>query len=428
MERRDLAVWLAIVAVGLAMAATGVAGGAALGTDAAPFLGVYHLVEANPTALAAPAVAVAVLAVARRRFAARLSWRRVLWLSYLASLAWQLALAVMPGTEGLTRYLTDQDGYRPQLTGIGSPADLLAAVSDPANPLSTGMTGRPPGSVLSLWAVTSLPLPDAALGALWAAMAATVVPLTLLAARSTCGPVAARRLAPLLILAPWAIWLTVGPDAVTAVLAAAALAAAAHASHRRRHGWSATIWAVASGLLLASATMFAYLAAWFGLSIVCLYFARRRPWHNLATGLGALIPLGLVQLAGFDWATGLTVAYHGFLERIEFNRSVLWWIPLSLLVLILVCGPPIVSSARKMRNTPAWPFLVGSAAAVVFSVVMGTARGGVEQTWLPLFPWLMIAATAPARPGGPPLPFPWMPAAATAATGLVIQAVLVPPW
>lgn len=427
MERRDLAAWLTLVAVGLGIAAIAVATSAELGSDAVPFLGHYRL-DISPLAIVAPLVALAVLLVARRRWAARMSWRLLLSLSYLAALAWQLGLAVMSGPAGLSRYLSNEDGYLPELAGVGSTAELFAAVTDADGTLSTANTGHPPGSLLLLWALKSTSLSDIQLGLLSAAVSALIVPLVLLTARSSCGPVAARQLAPFLILAPWAIWLVVGPDAATAVLAAAALAAAAHASHRNRRGWSALAWSVVSGLLLASATLFAYLAAWFGLSIVCLYFARRRPWHNLATGAGALAPLAAAQLAGFNWAEGLSVAYHGYLERIEFDRSLLWWIPLSLVVLILACGPGLVSSLRKMRNTPAWPFLIGGGAAIVFSVLMGTARGGVEETWLPLFPWLLIAATAPATQGGRPLPFPWLLAAVTAACGLIIEAVLLSPW
>ena len=420
-------VWLGLVAVGLAVVVIATTSGTDLGSDAMPFLGSYRL-EISPLAVLAPLIAAIVLAVARTRFAARMSWRSVYWASYGAGLAWNVSLAVIPGPAGLSRYLADVDGYLPAVESISSISSLLESFADPTGDLSTATTGHPPGSLLLLWGLKSLPLSDTLSGIVYAAITALLIPLVLVTARRTCGPAAARRLAPFLVLAPWAIWMVVGPDAITAVLGAAALAAASHASLRTRRGWSAAAWAAAAGLLLAAATMFAYLAAWFGLSIVCLYFARRRPWHNLATSAGALLPLAALQWTGFNWADALTVAYHGYLERIEFDRSLLWWIPFSVVVLILACGPGLVSSARKMRNTPAWPFLIGAAAAIAFSICMGVARGGVEETWLPLFPWLIVAATAPPEPGGRPVPFPWMLTAVTAVSAIIIEAILISPW
>jgi hypothetical protein len=426
-ERTDLLVWLALVAIGMALTAIAVATQAKLGTMAAPFLGRYR-VDLTAGAMAAPVVAALVLWTSTRRSTARWRWRRLLTMSYLASVAWLLSLAVMQGGDGLTGYLSDRDGYRPQIDEIGSLGGLLGAFTDPGNAYSTAVTGHPPGTAILVWLLHGLPIGEVWIGLLWTALAAVTVPLVLASARSACGPVAARRLAPLLILAPYGIWMAVGPDGITVMICAAALGAATYASHHDSRGWKATGWATVAGLLLATATMFAYIVAWLGLSMVCLYFARRRPWHHLATGLGALLPLAAVQLIGFNWAEGLTLAYRSYLERIEADRSVWWWMVLCFVVLILACGPAIVASSRKLRNTPAWPFLVGGTSAVLFSAAMGIARGGVEETWLPFFPWLVIAATAPARPAGTPLPTPLLLAGAGAVAAIAMQSVLVSPW
>jgi methylthioxylose transferase len=95
-------------------------------------------------------------------------------------------------------------------------------------------------------------------------------------------------------------------------------------------------------------------------------------------------------------------------------------------VLLLATGPALYASLRKAANTPGWPFLVGAGFGVVFTVVAGLARGGTELAWLAFFPWLTIAATAPGRPGGPPVPAPLLLAAAGAVTAVAIEALLVP--
>ncbi|MGH8877190.1 MAG: hypothetical protein ACRD0P_07615 [Stackebrandtia sp.] len=426
-EHHDATVWMVVLLAGLSTSVLAVAARADLGTDAPPFL-LHYQPFVSPRLLFPLLVIAAVLWTATRRWAARLRWRGLLALSYLGSLSWLVSLALLRGADGLTRYVRDADGYTPPVDTTETISEILASLSQPDGHASTSVTGHPPGPAILLWSLKILPVSDLVAGLIWTGLAALTVPLVLLAARSACGRPAARRLAPVLILAPYALWMAVGPDAITAMLGAGALAAACLASDRHRRGWPAFGLALVAGLLLAAATLFAYIAAWLGLSMVCLYFARRRPWHNLATGAVALVPLLVAQAAGFDWATGLTEAYEGFLGRVEAGRSLWWWIPLSITVLVIACGPAVVAGFRKLRNTPGWPFLAGSCAAIVFSIVAGIARGGVEQTWLVFFPWLTIAATAPAVPGGRPLPAPLRLAAIGGMTAVVVGSVLVSPW
>ncbi|HIV58469.1 MAG TPA: hypothetical protein H9902_10995 [Candidatus Stackebrandtia faecavium] len=425
-QRSDLMVWLTLLAAGMVATVLAVATDARLDSAAPPFLGRYELAWV-PASMAAPIVAATVLLVARTRWAQRASWRRILVLAYLGSAAWLVGLA-QSQPNGLTAYLTNRDGYLPQADSIGTLPELFATFGNTDSLHSSSVTGHPPGTVVMVWLLNSLPMSHTAAALVWIAFGALSVPLILSVARTTCGHVAARALAPVLVLAPYGIWIAVGPEGLTITVAAAGLAAANHASHHRQSGWSAAIWALVAGLLLAAATMFAYITAWFGLSVACLYFARRRPFHNLATGLGALLPFIAFQLAGFDWTASLLSAYEGYLSRVDDDRSVGWWIVLSLVVALFAMGPAIVASLRKTRNTPAWPFLIGSGAAVMFSICMGIARGGVEETWLPLFPWLMIAATAPQRPAGRPVPAPLLLAGGGAVAAIILQSVLVSPW
>jgi methylthioxylose transferase len=65
---------------------------------------------------------------------------------------------------------------------------------------------------------------------------------------------------------------------------------------------------------------------------------------------------------------------------------------------------------------------------VLFSILTGLARGGAEAAWLPFFPWLTVAAVAPAEPGGEPPPVAWPLVIGGAVTAIVIEAVLANPW
>ena len=429
MQRRDLLWWLVLAAVGLGLTAWAVRSGASLGTPGAPFLGRYRFQVTGFTVLA-PLVAVAVLAVARTGWFARLRWGALLGVSYLAGLAWAVALALADGAAGLTRSLLDPDNYLSDIGSVGNdPLGYVRHFTQDVRTHSVSARGHPPGGVLLLWALGRLGLTDhLALALVITAAGVLTVPLVLVSVREVCGEVPARGYAPVLILAPYAIWVAVSMDVFVALLGAAMVAAGVRASARDRTGLPAAAWSLLAGTLLGIAALFSYAAPWLGLSLVCLYFARRRPFLNLGAGIGALIPIVLADGLGFAWLTGLTEARDDYVSRVEPYRSAVWWSAISLVALLLAAGPPLYASIRKLRNTPGWPFLVGAAVAVLVSVLAGIARGGVEHAWLPFFPWLTVAAVAPERQGGVPVPPPLLLAGVGALVAVIVEAVLATPW
>ena len=422
-------VWTVLVAAGLALTYLAVKTGAELGTRSAPFLGFYRF-TLGLTSVLAPAVAAAVLlASARGRFEQG-SFGAVLALAWVATMAWAFALALVDGAAGLTRSLVSPDNYLTDVPQVGDSAlHYLRTFTATAGAHSVAARGHPPGPVLLLWALHRIGLTDrVALGILITAGGALITPLVMSAVRGVCGETEARRYAPVLILAPYAVWVAVSVDVVVAVLGAAMVAMGVRASARGRTGLRAGAWALASGVTLGLAALFSYAAPWLGLSVVCLYFARRRAFLNVATGLGALLPVLLVQLDGFSWLDGLRAAGRDYAERVEPHRSAWWWGVIGIVVLLLAAGPPLVRSARRYRNTPGWPFLVGAGVAVAFSIVAGLARGGAEAAWLPFFPWLTVAAVAPDTQGGPAPPSPSLLVAVGALSAIVVETVLATPF
>jgi hypothetical protein len=428
-ERQALLTWLVLAAVGLGLTWLAVRGGAQLGTRSAPFLGSYRL-DLGLGTLLAPVVAAAVLLVSARGHLESLPWRSLLGVSWVAALAWSLALALAEGAAGLTRSLQSTDNYLADVARVGDdPWNYVHSFTADAASHSVAARAHPPGPVLLLWAAQRLGFTDSvALGVLIAALGALVPPLVLSAVRGVCGEVPARRYAPVLVLAPYAVWVAVSLEVVTAVLGAAVVAMGVRASDPRRAGLPAGAWALSAGIALGTAALFSYAAAWLGLSLACLYFARRRAFLNVATGIGALLPVLAAQLVGFTWIDGLLAARADFAARVVPHRSALWWGAISLVVLLLAVGPALVHSARRVGNTPGWPFLVGAGVAVSFSVLAGLVRGGAEAVWLPFFPWLTVAAVAPVTEGGPPPRAPLLLVATGALGAIVIEAVLATPW
>jgi methylthioxylose transferase len=428
-ERWELLAWICLAVLGLGLTWLAVRNGAQLGTRSAPFLGSYRFAFGFASILA-PLVATVVLLASQREVFDRLGFAATCAWSWVATLAWSLSLALVDGAAGLTRSLQSADNYLTDLPAVGD--DPLAYLrSFTANPTlhSTAGRGHPPGPVLLLWLLHRAGLTDrVALGVLIAAIGSLVVPLVLMSVRGVCGEVQARRYVPVLVLAPYAVWVAVSVDVVVAVLGALMVAMGVRASGRSVTGLRAGAWALACGITLGVAALFSYAAAWLGLSVVCLYFARRRAFLNVATGLGALLPVLAAQMAGFSWIDGLLMARADYAARIEPVRSAPWWIGISLVVLLLAAGPPLIRSLRRLRNTPGWPFLIGAGGAVAFSVLAGLARGGAEAAWLPFFPWLTVAAVAPAMQAGTPPRSPLRLVLVGALTAVVVEAVLATPW
>jgi methylthioxylose transferase len=428
-ERTDALGWLFFACGGLMISALAVHLDARLGTASAPFLGRYDL-RLGPATLLAPAVASGVILITLRGAFAHLPWHIVQILAYGSALSWALALALVDGWSGLTKALGAPESYLGDVHQIGDhPFEYIKTfTSDPASH-SDAARGHPPGPVLVLWLLGKVGIEShVALGILITALATLTVPLVLTAVRDACGEIVARRFAPVLVLAPYAVWVAVSLDAVVATVGAAAIVAGARASRQREKSWHSPLWALLAGVLIGLAALFSYASPWLGISIVFIYFARRRPFLNLASGAGALVPVLVASQLGFNWTAGLKVAAEDFNTRVEPYRSVLWWSVISIVALLLAAGPPLYASLRKMRNTPAWPFLVGAGAAVIFSIVAGLARGGVEHAWLPFFPWLTVAAVAPERQAGPPVQTPLWLVALGAFAAIVIEAFVATPW
>ena len=192
-------------------------------------------------------------------------------------------------------------------------------------------------------------------------------------------------------------------------------------------------WALGAGLVLGFDAMLNYAVAWLGVSVVAVYFVRRRPLLNVFTGAGALVPLLLFWIAGFAWTDGLSAAQADFSVRVGPQRSWLLWAFLDLLLLLIACGPPIIRALKRVHLTPGWPFVVGAGLAVIFAILSGLSRGEVERSWLAFYPFLLIPAVAPAvrppkRGGIDAGPILFWPVAVGAVGAIVIEAVLRTTW
>jgi methylthioxylose transferase len=422
-----------LVAAGLGLTALAVALSARVGSAGAPFTGHYRF-KIEIGSFLAPATAVTVLAAVRTGIADRLRWPVLLLVAYAAALWWALSLALVDGGNGFAGPIDSPREYLRDVPAVGShPGHFLSTFITQAPHYSVATRTHPPGPVLLLWLLGKLGVhrPEV-IGILLTVLACAYVPLLAVGVRSLCHETAARRLLPILVLAPYAVWLAVSMDAIVLLIAAAFVTLGVLGSEPRR----TPLWAFGSGLLLGCDALLNYAVAWLGVSLIAVYFVRRRPLLNAITAIGALLPLGLARAYGFNWASGLSLAQHDFSVRVGPNRSWLLWAFLDLLLLLIACGPAIIRAMRRLHLTPGWPFVVGAGLAVIFAIVSGLSRGEVERSWLAFYPFLLIPAVAPAvrppqggaAPGLDAGPVPFWGIAVGAVGAIVVEAVLRTTW
>ncbi|RRS00658.1 hypothetical protein [Glycomyces terrestris] len=354
---RDLVVWLCLTAAVLTLASVAVSTSEAVGPATLPWWPAQSLTFAvTPGMVAAPFAAAAVLAVASRPAAARMSWQALLVLSYLASIAWSAALH------------TDVDATTAPTATAGARSAVALLVSH---------TGSDAGLAITVTALSSL-----------------AVPLVLVAVKSVSGPVAARGIAPVLVLGPWAAWATLGVDGIAAAACAAVLACGAVSSERRVRGADAFWGAAATGGLLGIAALLWYGAAWFAVSLLCLYFARRRPAQILVSAGAALAVLAVSAAFGSSWPYGLVDTYNAAIGEIAAHPGQLWWLALLPALVAVACGPAIVESLRRFGSSSAWPLMAGPLLALMIAPLSGASPEHPEYGWIALCPWLVVGATA----------------------------------
>lgn len=359
---RDIAIWTSLLVATFTVASVAVSTSDVVGPTTLPWWPAQNLsLHVTAGMVVAPLTAAAVLAAASRPAAARLSWNTLLVASYLASITWSAALHTNVAPETMS---TATAGARSAIAFLVS------------------YTGSEAGLAITVIAVSCL-----------------AVPLTLVAVKSVSGPVAARALSPVLILGPWAAWTTLGIDGVAAAACAAVLACGAVASERRVRRWDAFWGAAATGGLLGIAALLSYGAAWFAVSLLCLYFVRRRPVQILVSAGAALAVLGVAATVGPSWPYGLVDTYNAAVGEIAAHPGQLWWLAIMPALVCVACGPAVVESLRRFGSSTAWPLMVGPVLALMIAPLSGSNPEHPEYGWIALCPWLIVAATAPRTDG-----------------------------
>lgn len=386
---------------------------------AAPFLGGWDA-RLVPSLLLPALVAMAVVVGAGQ--AHRLSWRALLWAAVVASALWSVSLAAVDGWHRLAEPLRSPHDYLAAVPEVGSPGGFLDRFVDDIDGFPTHVRSHPPGMVLVLWSLGRAGLDGAgAAAALVIGAGASAVVAVLVTVRRLAGEGAARRAAPFLVLAPWALWVATSADAL--FLAVSAWAVALLVIATGASGRPSRVAACLGGAAVGAAMLLSY-----GVVLVMLVPAaviawRRRfdivPWA-VAPVIGVLLGAGA---AGFWWWDGLDATREQYWAGVASERPFSYFVVSNLVVAAVAVGPAAVGGVAQMTWRSALGLLVGAGlAALLLADASALSKGEVERIWLPFFPYVTVAAAAL------PAAERWRWLAASALMAIAGQALLRSPW
>jgi methylthioxylose transferase len=348
--------------------------------------------------------------------AARLAWRRVLTLGYLASIGWIMSLALIDGWQrGVAGQLTSQDEYLSAVPGITDIPTMLRTFSSrildfQPDSWTTHVAGHPPGATLVFVWLDRLGLSGGAWAGIFCVLVgglvAVAVPVTLAALGK---PDLARAVLPFLVLFPGAVWMGVSADGMFAGVTAAGIALLALRTR---------LSALGGGLLLGFGVFLSYGLVLIGV-IALVVCAMTRNWLTLGLAvLAAGVVVAVFVWAGFWWFDGYHLVVERYYQGIANDRPYWYWVWANLACLALVLGPAVAAGLPR-----AWRFPLIAAAIVMILMadVSGLSKSEVERIWLPFAVWLAPAAAF--LPGSQQR---WL--AAQAATALVVNHLLLTNW
>ena len=393
---------------------------------AAPLVGRWHL-RFGPSLV--PAALLAALVVWRgQAWAHRLRFRCVLAATAAASVAFTLLLAASDGFGHVLDPVVHPTEYWANLATLPDAATMLrhyASVPFLVH-YSVHAKGHPPGFLLLLKALAAVglghPWVTGALSYVGVAAVAVAVPYTMFV---VAGVDVARRVAPFMVVAPFAVWMGTSADAFYSGVGATGVALAVTAL-RRRPSWSRVAIGVAAGVNLGTLLFLTYGAAPFLLLVVAVAVsvASRRRRTLLIIGVaataGLLAVVGAFRLAGFWWLDGWRTTRAFYWGGTAHFRPAAYFAVANIGAALIAIGPATVVALSRLVNARVWVVVGAAALCIAAADASQYSKAEVERIWLLFYPWLLPATVALG------LRRRWLAAQALLALGL--QVALVSKW
>jgi methylthioxylose transferase len=350
-------------------------------------------------------------------------------------------LALTDGRDGLLHGAVDPTEYLANVANLPPIGDFVRTFVADIDRYSVHVRGHPPGFIIVLAALDALGLeggwPVVGLSVIGTALAPAGA---LVAVWAVAGAEWVRRCAPVLVVAPYALWMMTSADAVYSAVGAWGVATCVLGL--RSHGVRAAAWGSASGLLLGGLLFFTYGGATFVLvpltpAVVAM---RRRQPGAIVTVVAAVAAAGVVTAAfaaaGFWWFAGAAETKLQYWAGTAQFRPFAYFALANLAATLIAVGPATFGGLLRLwaqrRRPPAVAVLiVAGLIGLVVSHLSQYSRAEVERIWLLFFPWIALAGGLLVdRPEAGATARRLATASVTAqvALAVVLQAALVSKW
>ncbi|MEV0947318.1 hypothetical protein [Rhodococcus sp. NPDC049939] len=335
--------------------------------------------------------------------AQRLSWHRLAAGTYLTSVAWAMALAMVDGWQrGFVDRLTSRDEYLHEVPGITDIPSMLRGFSQrildyQPDSWTTHVAGHPPGAVLTFVWLDRIGLS----GGAWASTLCVVVGSSatvavIVTVRALGDEAMARRAAPFLALAPAVIWIAASADAVfTGVVAWGIALLALSASSSVRYPWMA---ALGAGVLLGFGVYLSYGLMLMAILAVAVLLVARNARPFFGAMVGALAVAAIFTAYGFWWFDGYTLVQERYYQGIASDRPFAYWGWANFAALVCAVGvavpaalPRAFSWSRLRALSPVPVLVISALLIVVIADLSRLSKAETERIWLPFQVWLLTA-------------------------------------
>ncbi len=356
-------------------------------------------------------VALVVIGLVGRGWFALARLRSIAALTGLAAGAFATLLALTDGRDGLMFGVEDDTEYLANLPIAPPAGDFVRNFVVDIDAYTVHVRGHPPGYIVLLKFLDAI-----GLGGPWPVMAISLASTMLLpvgvlvAVWAVAGHERVRRVAPFLVVAPYAIWMMTSADAFFAALGAWGVAVVALGVRRTGRG---AVWLGALGGLLLATLLFMtyggaiYLVLPLAVVVAGWWFRSRSDGpHRLGAGTTATV-VGAVTMALFVTALWFAAGFWWF-DGAEATRTEYWdgtaqfriwnyFIFANLVIALFAVGPATLFGLTKLRDRRLWILAGGALAALMVANLSQLSKGETERIWLLFYPWLAVAGAALVR-------------------------------
>jgi methylthioxylose transferase len=370
----------------------------------------------------------------------RVSSNTVIALTSVAAGVFATLLALVDGRDGLLHGAVDKTEYYANLPKTPPAGQFVSSFLDRINNYSVHVRGHPPGFTVVLkffkhlgftgpWFVVGLSLAGTII-----LPAAILITVRSFARDDGSGDIV-RRVAPLLIVSPYAIWMMTSADAFFTAVGASAVAACAQGMHAATKR-AALIWGLVAGTVFGALLLLTYGGATFAFVFaipLIIGLFRRLPGAlpTLISGAigAATVVGGMWAVWGFWWLAGAIEVKGQYWAGTAQYRPFGYFAYSNLATTLFAIGPVTYAGFMRLRNLKAThirPLIFGAALALLVSHASQYSRGEVERIWLLFFPWIVVAGAAFVARHKPKIAGAAIALQATCA--IVLQAALLAKW